>query len=124
VSEFRRRRHHPAREQGDGELLAKMFNNLVENTLVHTPPHSLITADLRREQDAIVAVVADNGPGIPAADRAKVFQRFYRLERSRAMPGSGLGLSLAAAVARLHHAELSITDNQPGVAVSIRFRLQ
>jgi signal transduction histidine kinase len=52
-----------------------------------------------------------------------VLQRFYRLEGSRALPGSGLGLSLAAAVARLHHAELSIADNHPGVAVSIRFRL-
>jgi signal transduction histidine kinase len=107
--------------EGDGDLLAQMFNNLVENALVHTPPHSLITIDLRRELDAIVAVIADNGPGIPEADRAKVFQRFYRLEGSRALPGSGLGLSLAAAVARLHHAELSIADNHPGVAVSIRF---
>ena len=107
---------------GDAELLAQMFNNLVENALVHTPEHSLITIALRREQDVIVAVVADNGPGIPAAERANVLQRFTRLEQSRALPGSGLGLSLASAVARLHHAELSIADNHPGVAVSIRFR--
>lgn len=109
--------------EGDGDLLAQMFNNLVENALVHTPAHSLITIGLRREPDAVLAVVTDNGPGIPAADRAKVLQRFYRLERSRALPGSGLGLSLAAAVAQLHHAELSVADNDPGVAVSIRFRL-
>jgi signal transduction histidine kinase len=108
--------------EGDGDLLAQMFNNLIENALVHTPAHSLITIGLHRELDAVIAVVADNGPGIPAADQAKVLQRFYRLERSRSLPGSGLGLSLAVAVARLHHAELSITDSHPGVAVSIRFR--
>ena len=107
---------------GDGDLLAQMFNNLIENALVHTPAHSLITIGLHRELDAVIAVVADNGPGIPAADQAKVLQRFYRLERSRSLPGSGLGLSLAVAVARLHHAELSITDSHPGVAVSIHFR--
>ncbi len=109
--------------EGDGDLLAQMFNNLVENALVHTPPHSLITVGLRCEQDSVIAFVNDNGPGIPAVDRAKVLQRFYRLERSRALPGSGLGLSLAAAIARLHHTELSIADNHPGVAVSIRFHL-
>jgi signal transduction histidine kinase len=110
------------RIEGDGDLLAQMFNNLVENALIHTPAHSLITIGLRREMDAVIALVTDNGPGIPAADRAKVLQRFYRLERSRSLPGSGLGLSLAAAVARLHHAELSIADNGPGTAVSIGFR--
>lgn len=109
--------------EGDAELLAQMFNNLVENALVHTPPHSLITIALHREPEAIIAVVADNGLGIPAAEWTKVLQRFYRLERSRALPGSGLGLSLAAAVARLHHAKLSIADHHPGVAVSVRFRL-
>ena len=107
--------------KGDEELLAQMFNNLIENALVHTPAHTLITVDLRRELDAIIAVVGDNGPGIPAADRTKVLQRFYRLEHSRALPGSGLGLALAAAVARLHHAELAIADNAPGTAVSVRF---
>jgi signal transduction histidine kinase len=109
--------------EGDGDLLAQMFNNLVENALVHTPAHSLITIALHREPDAVIAIVSDNGPGIPVADRAKVLQRFYRLEGSRALPGSGLGLSLASAVARLHHAVLSLADNHPGVAVAIRFRL-
>jgi signal transduction histidine kinase len=107
--------------EGEGDLLAQMFNNLIENALVHTSAHSLITISLHRELEAVVAVVADNGPGIPEADLAKVLQRFYRLERSRALPGTGLGLSLAAAVARLHHADLSIAQNHPGVAVTIRF---
>lgn len=106
---------------GDSDLLAQMFNNLVENALVHTPAHSLITIQLRCEQQAIVAVIGDNGPGIPDADRTRVLQRFVRREPSRALPGSGLGLALAAAVARLHHADLTITDNAPGAAISIQF---
>ena len=107
--------------EGDGELLAQMFNNLVENALVHTPAHSLITIELRRDKNDVIATVADNGPGILPGDRDKVLQRFYRLERSRALPGSGLGLSLASAAARLHHADLSIGDNRPGVLASVRF---
>jgi signal transduction histidine kinase len=59
--------------------------------------------------------VADNGPGIPDADRQRVLERFVRLEQSRSQPGSGLGLSLAAAVARLHGGELTLADNHPGL---------
>ena len=59
--------------------------------------------------------VADAGPGIPPADRARVVERFVRLEQSRSLPGSGLGLSLVAAVARLHRGELRLEDNAPGL---------
>jgi signal transduction histidine kinase len=59
--------------------------------------------------------VLDSGPGIPEADRGHVVERFVRLERSRSQPGSGLGLSLAAAVARLHGGELVLEDNHPGL---------
>jgi signal transduction histidine kinase len=59
--------------------------------------------------------VADRGPGIPAADRERALKRFVRLEASRSQPGSGLGLSLAAAVARLHGGSISLLDNAPGV---------
>ena len=109
--------------EGDAELLAQMFNNLIENALVHTPAHTLITVELRQELNAAIAVIADNGPGIPEAEHARVVQRFYRVENSRSLPGAGLGLSLAAAVAQLHHAKLSIVSNDPGLAVSIRFLL-
>jgi signal transduction histidine kinase len=59
--------------------------------------------------------VTDSGPGIAEADRPRVVERFVRLERSRSLPGSGLGLSLAAAVARLHGGELKFEDNAPGL---------
>ena len=65
--------------------------------------------------------VADDGPGIPADEREHVFKRFYRLERSRGTPGNGLGLSLVAAVARLHGASIEMFDNAPGLRVELHF---
>jgi signal transduction histidine kinase len=65
--------------------------------------------------------VADTGPGIPPAERARVVERFVRLEASRNSPGTGLGLSLVAAVARLHDAKFLLEDNQPGLRAIIRF---
>ena len=73
----------------------------------------LVTAGA--EGDRIKLAVRDGGPGIPESDRAHVVERFVRLEQSRTKPGSGLGLSLAAAVARLHGGELKLEDNAPGL---------
>jgi len=64
-------------------------------------------------------VVADDGPGIPESERAQVLRRFYRLEKSRAREGSGLGLSLVAAIVNLHDAALILTDNAPGLKAEI-----
>lgn len=66
--------------------------------------------------------VADNGPGIPAAERDNVTRRFYRLERSRTTPGQGLGLSLVLAIATLHGGGLELADNHPGTRAILRFR--
>jgi signal transduction histidine kinase len=63
----------------------------------------------------VLIAVADRGPGIPAGDRERVVERFVRLEQSRSQPGAGLGLSLAAAMARLHRGELRLEDNGPGL---------
>ena len=71
------------------------------------------------EGERITLSVADRGPGIPDADRGRVVERFVRLEQSRSEPGSGLGLSLASAVARLHGGELKLEDNQPGLRSTI-----
>jgi len=65
--------------------------------------------------------VRDHGPGIPAGEHKRVFQRFYRLEHSRSTPGNGLGLSLVQAVAQLHGAELALVEGMPGLAVELRF---
>ena len=71
------------------------------------------------EGDRILLAVADSGRGIPAADRGRAVERFVRLEQSRSLPGSGLGLSLASAVARLHGGELKLEDNYPGLKTVI-----
>jgi signal transduction histidine kinase len=71
------------------------------------------------EGDRILLTVRDKGPGIPTADRPRAVERFVRLEQSRSKPGSGLGLSLAAAVARLHGGELRLEDNGPGLKAVI-----
>jgi signal transduction histidine kinase len=76
---------------------------------------------LARVDGAITATVADNGPGIPAAEHGRVVRRFYRLDASRSTAGSGLGLSLVAAIAELHGAELLLRDNSPGLMVELHF---
>jgi signal transduction histidine kinase len=73
----------------------------------------------RGEGDRILLAVADSGSGIPAADRGRAVERFVRLEQSRSQPGSGLGLSLASAVARLHGGDLKLEDNRPGLRTVI-----
>ncbi len=107
--------------QGDRQLLTQMIANIVENALRHTPDGTRIEIELAGPLAAPVCTIRDNGPGIPEPERQKVFRRFYRLDSSRATPGSGLGLSLVAAVAELHRIAVEIGDNQPGLRVTLRF---
>ena len=109
---------------GDGELLTQMLANLVENGLRHTPAGTVLTARLTKGADRVCLEVSDTGAGVPAEERARVLERFYRLDRSRSTPGSGLGLSLVAAVAKLHGARISLEDNEPGLRVVLEFDLQ
>jgi signal transduction histidine kinase len=105
--------------RGSRELLGQALVNLVENALKYFEPEQgragKITIGVRQERGRTLIEVADNGPGIPPEDRVRVLERFVRLEKSRTEPGSGLGLSLVAAVARLHGGEVRIEDNTPGV---------
>lgn len=110
-----------AQVMGERHLLAQMLSNLVENALRHTPPGSRIDVRLAPRAGALELSVADNGPGIPEEERDRVRQRLYRLDRSRHTPGNGLGLSLVDAVAGLHGAELALSDNAPGLRVTVRF---
>lgn len=101
------------------ELIGQAMVNLLENAVKYARPENgspgRIAVELRRGADGVEIRVADNGPGIPEADRKRVLERFVRLEKSRSEPGSGLGLSLVNAVARLHGGTLRIEDNAPGV---------
>ncbi len=106
---------------GDPELLTQMLVNLVENALRHAGEGAAIRVGVGRVDGAPALRVADDGPGVPAVEREKLFDRFYRLERSRSAPGSGLGLALVAAVARLHGAEVRLHDAQPGLEARVSF---
>jgi signal transduction histidine kinase len=106
---------------GDTELLIQLFANLIENAIRHCPEGTTIRVALEEGKAGPRVVVADDGAGIPEEERDKVFHRLYRLEKSRSTPGSGLGLSLVAAIADLHGAKITLADNRPGLLVQIDF---
>jgi len=108
---------------GSRELIAQAVANLIDNALKygrHEGQEGQIALTVAAEGRDAVLTVADHGPGVPAEDRERVLGRFVRLEESRSQPGSGLGLSLASAVARLHEGHLSLEDNAPGLKVVLR----
>jgi len=108
---------------GNRELISQALANLVDNAIKYgAPDNGLINGaepeiviEAVPDGERILLTVADAGCGIPAVDRGRAVERFVRLEQSRSQPGSGLGLSLAAAVARLHGGELRLEDNHPGL---------
>ncbi len=106
---------------GDRELLMQMFANLIDNAISHSPATARLFINAASAPDDVMVIVADTGPGIPAAYRQKVLQRFYRLETSRTTPGSGLGLSLVNAIVALHEATLELQDNKPGLRCVLHF---
>ncbi len=108
--------------RGDRNLLSQAISNLLDNALTHTPDNGAIVIAVAQSAEGPELTVADNGPGIPEADRDRVLHRFARLDASRSTPGSGLGLSQVAATALLHEAALCLTDNEPGLRVSLRFQ--
>ena len=105
----------------DPDLLFQSLANLLDNAIKYTPEGGAVTLQVTSDDHTVTAVVADTGPGVPPGEREAVLRRFYRLEPARGAPGSGLGLSLVAAVARLHEAALTLGDNAPGLVVRLRF---
>jgi signal transduction histidine kinase len=109
--------------RGNRELVSQALANLVDNAIKYTALNAvvngvqpeIIVKAAAGEDDRILLTVSDAGPGIPEADRSRVVERFVRLEQSRSLPGSGLGLSLAQAIAHLHGGELKLEDNKPGL---------
>jgi signal transduction histidine kinase len=105
----------------DRDLLFDALANLVDNAIKHGRCGGQVTISSEQRETEVLVAVADDGPGIPADEHEHVFKRFYRLEQSRSKPGNGLGLSLVAAVARLHGARLTLSDNAPGLCVRLHF---
>jgi signal transduction histidine kinase len=106
---------------GDRDLLFDAVANLVDNAIKYGCKADQITVEVKYDVALAVISVTDHGPGIPVSERQHVFKRFYRLERSRRAPGNGLGLSLVAAVARLHSARIEMIDNFPGLTIQLFF---
>ncbi len=113
--------------RGNREMVSQALANLIDNAIKYAGPEASETNGVPAEivvgaaadGERIMLTVADRGPGIPDADRGRVVERFVRLEQSRSRPGSGLGLCLASAVARLHGGELKHEDKNPGLKIVI-----
>lgn len=108
----------PARIHGESTLLRELAGNLIDNALTYCPRGSEVTLSVTVKADAVELAVEDNGPGIPAADRSRVFERFHRVLGS-GQPGSGLGLSIVREIARAHGGEATLDDRPAGTRVQV-----
>ncbi len=106
---------------GDRDLLSDALANIVDNAIKYGRENGRVEVEITQGISGGVVSVMDDGPGIPIGERQNVFKRFYRLERSRGSEGNGLGLSLVAAVARLHGARIELGDNSPGLQFHLWF---
>ncbi len=107
--------------RGNLSLISQALANLLDNAIKYTPPGGRVRVAVEDRPTGVALTVADSGPGIPSGERARVVERFVRLEESRNSPGTGLGLSLVAAVARLHDARLELAENAPGLRATLIF---
>lgn len=112
----------PAPTTGDGDLLREALSNLIDNAIKFTPEGGKVTVSVKTENDHPVVRVSDSGPGVAAGERDKIFERFYRTVRTDRISGSGLGLSIAAAIANLHSFDLRVKDNHPGALFEMSVR--
>jgi signal transduction histidine kinase len=110
----------PLQFLGDRDLLFQVIANLLDNAIKFTPPYGKVEIKVHTNKDYNLITIADNGPGIPVASTEKVFERFYREQDQLHQAGSGLGLSLVQVVLEMHHARISLEDNNPGLKVSLR----
>ncbi len=106
---------------GDRDLLFQTLCNLIDNAIKYTPEGGSIEVSLEDNEREIYLTVADSGEGIPEEERERVFDRFYRVAKSRSTPGNGLGLSLVLAVMEIHYAQIRLDDNHPGLRVELTF---
>ena len=106
---------------GDNDLLSQAMSNLVDNAIKYTPPGGTVTIGMENGEQGPRFFVSDTGSGIPESERDNVFERFYRLDAHREFEGSGLGLSLVAAIVKLHGGKIRMQSNRPGLRISLEF---
>jgi len=112
----------PVQILGDGDLMREAVSNLIGNAIKFTPEGGTVRVSVAQEDGNPVVRVRDNGIGVEPAERDKIFQRFYRTASGHRVPGSGLGLSIAAAIANLHDFDLRFDDNHPGAVFEMAGR--
>jgi len=106
---------------GDRDLLFDAISNLVDNAIKHGRERGLVSISTDCHEEGAVLAISDDGPGVPANETDLIFRRFYRSEKSRSTPGNGLGLTLVAAVARAHGANIKLFPNRPGLTIELQF---
>ena len=106
---------------GDRDLLFDAISNLVDNAIKHGRERGLVSISTDCHEEGAVLAISDDGPGVPPNETDLIFRRFYRSEKSRCTPGNGLGLSLVAAVARVHGANIKLFPNRPGLTIELQF---
>ena len=106
---------------GDRDLLFDAISNLVDNAIKHGRERGLVSISTDCHEEGAVLAISDDGPGVPPNETDLIFRRFYRSEKSRCTPGNGLGLSLVAAVARVHGANIKLFPNRPGLTIELHF---
>lgn len=104
---------------GDAQLLKRAVANLLENTLAHAGEGASATLSLRQEEGQAVLMLADTGPGVPAKDLEKIFERLVRLDPSRSKGGHGLGLSMVRAIVRAHHGRIRAMPSTRGMVMLV-----
>ena len=110
----------PSQVVGDKDLLFQAFANLIDNAIKYTPENGTIEVEMQPQERGTRVVIRDSGMGVSDEHKQRVFRRFYRVEHSRRAPGSGLGLSLVAAIIKLHHGIIQLHDNKPaGLIVTV-----
>jgi signal transduction histidine kinase len=110
----------PVPVRGDQDLMREALSNLIDNAIKFTPAGGAVRIEARIADGRPFALVSDTGVGVPPQERAKIFDRFYRGERSAHTPGHGLGLSIAETIATLHGFKLTVEDNNPGARFELR----
>jgi signal transduction histidine kinase len=103
---------------GNADMLSMLLSNLVDNAIRYTQPGGHICVDVRRGEAGFVMAVSDDGPGIPTAQRERVFERFYRIA-GQDKPGTGLGLAICGRIANLHNARITLADGPGNRGVTV-----
>ena len=107
---------------GDAHLISQAAANLLDNAIKYSSKGGTVVIEADQTPDGVSLNISDEGPGIPADKRIAMLERFVRLDSTAGKQGFGLGLSFAAAVAEWHGARLELSDNQPGLRATLRFR--